>query len=311
VYVDNDPLVLTYARALLASGPHGTTAYLDADLRDTDAILEQAAGTLDFTRPIGILLIGILQLIEDTDAPQAIVRRLLDAVPSGSWLGIAHPASDVIPEVVTMAWHLSQRSVTPTTLRTHAEISRFFDGLELLPPGVVQLHHWEPGAAAPETGQQVPCLLRARSQALIRDQRGPGVSHGSFSQALDLLPAGRTAGTMKAFQRQHQREQRLRARRAFLRPGDLLRRRGEKHMQHPRRGQPPELRISRALDRRHPRALSGQPTQDAHTIAPSGSPSPRSPPNRSQTSASRHELRRRPPCSPGPLPLSGLLGLPP
>jgi hypothetical protein len=156
VYVDNDPLVLTYARALLASGPHGTTAYLDADLRDTDAILEQAAGTLDFTQPIGILLIGVLQLIADTDEPQAIVRRLLDAVPSGSWLGIAHPAGDVVPELVTMARHLSQRSVTSTTLRTHAEISRFFDGLELLPPGVVQLHHWEPGEAVPETGRQVP-----------------------------------------------------------------------------------------------------------------------------------------------------------
>ena len=156
VYVDNDPLVLTYARALLASGPHGTAAYLDADLRDTAAILERAADTLDFTQPIGILLIGILQLIEDTDAPQAIVRLALDAVPPGSWLAIAHPASDVVPEVVTMARHLSQRSVTPTTLRTHAGVSRFFDGLELLPPGVVQLHRWEPGSAAPEEGKQVP-----------------------------------------------------------------------------------------------------------------------------------------------------------
>jgi hypothetical protein len=82
-------------------------------------------------------------------------------------------------------------------------------------------------------------------------------------------------------------------------------------MQHPRRGQPLELRISRAFDRRHPRALSGQPTQDAHTIASAESPSPRSSPNRSQTSANRHELRRRPPSSAGPLPFSGLLGLPP
>jgi pimeloyl-ACP methyl ester carboxylesterase len=98
----------------------------------------------------------LLQLIEDTDAPQAIVGRLLDVVPPGSWLGIAHPARDVIPEVVTMARHLSKRSVTPTTLRTHAEISRFSGGLELLPPGVVQLHRWEPGAAAPQAGRQVP-----------------------------------------------------------------------------------------------------------------------------------------------------------
>jgi hypothetical protein len=156
VYVDNDPLVLTYARALLASGPQGTTAYLDADLRDTDSILEQAADTLDFTQPIGILLIGVLQLIADADAPEAIIGRLLDAVPPGSWLAIAHPASDVVPELVTMARHLNQRSATPTTLRTRAGISRFFDGLELLAPGVVQLHRWEPGIAAPDAGQQVP-----------------------------------------------------------------------------------------------------------------------------------------------------------
>jgi hypothetical protein len=156
VYVDNDPLVLTYARALLASGPHGTTAYLDADLRNTAAILGQAAQTLDFTQPVAILLIGILQLIEDADAPQAIIGQLLDAVPSGSWLAIAHPASDVVPEIVTMARHLSQRSVIPTTLRTHAEIADFFDGLELLPPGVVQLPRWAPGSAAPGPGETVP-----------------------------------------------------------------------------------------------------------------------------------------------------------
>ncbi|HEU5389144.1 MAG TPA: SAM-dependent methyltransferase [Streptosporangiaceae bacterium] len=164
VYVDNDPLVLTYARALLASGPNGTTAYLDADLRDTASILEQAAGTLDFSQPVAILLIGVLQLIEDTDEPRAIIGRLLDAVPSGSWLALVHPASDVVPEVVTMARHLSQRSVIPTTLRTHAEVTRFFDGLELLPPGVVQLHHWRP-EAPPEEGKLVPayCGLARKS----------------------------------------------------------------------------------------------------------------------------------------------------
>jgi S-adenosyl methyltransferase len=156
VYVDNDPMVLTFARALLASGPSGISAYLDADLRDTGTILERAADTLDFTQPVAILLIGIMQLIGDSDAPHAIVRGLMDAVPSGSWLALAHPASDVVPEVVTMAKNLSQRSVTPTTLRSHAEISRFFDGLELLPPGVVQLHRWNPGALAPDSGEQIP-----------------------------------------------------------------------------------------------------------------------------------------------------------
>jgi S-adenosyl methyltransferase len=102
------------------------------------------------------LLIGIVQLIEDTDAPRAIIGRLLDAVPSGSWLALAHPASDVVPEVVTMARHLSQRSVTPTMLRTHAEVTRFFDGLELLPPGVVQLHRWQQDATVPEEGKLMP-----------------------------------------------------------------------------------------------------------------------------------------------------------
>jgi len=157
VYVDNDPLVLTYARALLGSGPEGITDYLDADLRDTGAILEQAADTLDFTRPVALMLIGILQLISDSAEPYAIVRRLLDALPAGSWLALVHPASDVVPEVVTMARNLSKRSVVPTTLRTYAEVSRFFDGLELLPPGVVELGRWEPGAAAgPGAGQPIP-----------------------------------------------------------------------------------------------------------------------------------------------------------
>ena len=157
VYVDNDPMVLTYARALLASGPDGVTDYLDADLRDTDIILERAGSTLDFGQPVAILLIGVLQLIGDSDAPYAIVRRLLEAVPAGSWLAVAHPANDVDPVVVTMAENLSRRSATPTTLRSHAQISLFFDGLELLPPGVVQLHRWSPGTLAPDDSRsQVP-----------------------------------------------------------------------------------------------------------------------------------------------------------
>jgi hypothetical protein len=157
VYVDNDPMVLTYARALLASGPHGITDYLDADLRDTSTILERAADTLNFTQPVAILLIGILQLIGDSDAPSAIVQRLLGAVPVGSWLAVAHPCSDVVPEVVTMAQNLSRRSVVPTTLRTHAEITQFFAGTELMdPPGVCQLHRWQPDQLAPESAEQIP-----------------------------------------------------------------------------------------------------------------------------------------------------------
>jgi S-adenosyl methyltransferase len=157
VYVDNDPMVLTYARALLASGPQGVTDYLDADLRDTGIILGRAARTLDFSRPVAVLLIGILQLIGEEDAPDAIVRRLLDAVPAGSWLAVAHPCGDVVPDVVKMARNLSRSSVTPTTLRSHAEISGFFAGTELMdPPGVCQLHQWRPNELAPEDGRQIP-----------------------------------------------------------------------------------------------------------------------------------------------------------
>jgi hypothetical protein len=156
VYVDNDPLVLSHARALMTSGPQGVTAYLDADLRELGTILRGAEATLDFSRPVGVMLIGILQLIPDEDDPYRIVRRIMAEVPSGSWLALAHPASDVVPALVKMAARLSERSVTPTVLRSYAEIERFFGGLELLDPGVVQLHRWRPGTLAAGTAEQMP-----------------------------------------------------------------------------------------------------------------------------------------------------------
>jgi hypothetical protein len=156
VYVDNDPIVLAHARALLTGLQPGTTWYLDADLRDTERILADAAELLDFGQPIAVLLIGILQLIPDDDDPRAIVARLMAAVPPGSWLAIFHPASDILADQIgAAARHVSARSVVPTTLRTKAEITRFFDGLELLEPGLVQVHRWLPGSAAPDMGDQV------------------------------------------------------------------------------------------------------------------------------------------------------------
>jgi O-methyltransferase involved in polyketide biosynthesis len=95
VYVDNDPIVLVHAHALLTSHPQGATSYVDADLRDPDAILKLAAGTLDFARPVAVLLLATLQLIPDADNPYQIVARLVDAVPSGSYLAISHPAKDI------------------------------------------------------------------------------------------------------------------------------------------------------------------------------------------------------------------------
>jgi S-adenosyl methyltransferase len=143
VYVDNDPIVLAHARALLASSPRGATAYLDADLRDTGKIRQAAAGTLDFGEPVAVMLIGVLHCLPDSDDPAGIVTRLLAAVPPGSYLVIAHPASDIhAAQVGTATTRFNAVSAEPVTLRTHAEVSRFFAGLELVEPGLVQLHRW-------------------------------------------------------------------------------------------------------------------------------------------------------------------------
>ena len=156
VYVDNDPMVLAHARALLTSALPGATSYLDADLRDTDKVLAAAAEQLDFRQPVAVLLIGILQLIPDDDDPHAIVAQLLKAVPSGSWLAIFHPASDINPEqMAEAARRVNSRSAGNTTLRPRAAIERFFDGTQLLDPGLVQVQRWRPGSAAPDDGVQI------------------------------------------------------------------------------------------------------------------------------------------------------------
>ena len=156
VYVDNDPMVLAHARALLTGVPHGSTAYLDADLREPGKILAGAAGLLDFGQPVAVLMIGILQLIPGADDPHAIVARLVEAVPPGSWLAVYHPASDIDQvQVAEAVRRVNARTAGTTTLRTHAEIIRFFDGLRLLEPGLVQVQRWRPGSAAPDDGLQI------------------------------------------------------------------------------------------------------------------------------------------------------------
>jgi hypothetical protein len=156
VYVDNDPMVLAHARALLTSTPEGACAYLDADLRDSENVLRAASGLLDFGQPVAVMLIGILHLIPDADDPAGIVARLIAALPAGSWLAVAHPASDVARDkVATMTDRYNQRVTTAATLRTHAEISAFFSGTDLLPPGVVQYHQWHPGEPARDAEGEV------------------------------------------------------------------------------------------------------------------------------------------------------------
>jgi hypothetical protein len=143
VYVDYDPVVLAHARALLAGNGEGRVDYLDADLRDTGAILERASRTLDFSRPVAIMLIAILHAIGDDDDPYQIVATLMDAVPPGSYLALSHVASDIDPEQIAEATaRLNQLSRQHFTLRDHGQVLRFFDGLELLEPGVVRVEEW-------------------------------------------------------------------------------------------------------------------------------------------------------------------------
>ena len=153
VYVDNDPVVLAHARALLTSSVQGATAYLDADLRDTKAILDAASETLDFSEPVAVMLLIVLHMIPDDDDPHGIVASLMRAVPPGSYLVLAHPASDIrTAQQAEMTRRVNERmSGSKATMRDRAAISRFFDGLDLLDPGVVQPQQWrpEPGMAAP------------------------------------------------------------------------------------------------------------------------------------------------------------------
>jgi S-adenosyl methyltransferase len=143
VYVDNDPLVLIHARALLTSTPEGVTRYVDADLHDPDAIIGGAAQILDFSRPIGITMMGILGHITDYAEAKSIVKRLLDAVPSGSYLAIADGLSGVEPFDAAMAiWN--EHAEPKYTLRSLQQITGYFDGLELLEPGVVPNPLWRP-----------------------------------------------------------------------------------------------------------------------------------------------------------------------
>ncbi len=153
VYVDNDPIVLAHARALLSSTPEGACDYLDADLRDTSAILRAASATLDFGEPVALMLLIIMHLICDADDPYGLVAALLGALPAGSYLVLAHPASDIrAAQMAEMTKRVNQRMSGPqATMRDRAAVTRFFDGLELLEPGVVQPQQWrpEPGLLGP------------------------------------------------------------------------------------------------------------------------------------------------------------------
>jgi hypothetical protein len=158
VYVDNDPIVLAHARALLTSVA-GPTRFIDADLRDVGTILSRAGQTLDFSRPVAVMLIAVLHLIPDEDDPWGIVASFMDAVPSGSYLVVSHPARDVeTARSEQAARRYNQHVTAPMRRRSRPEVARFFDGLELVEPGLVQMHQWRADAtdpAAPSSGYAV------------------------------------------------------------------------------------------------------------------------------------------------------------
>jgi hypothetical protein len=143
VYADNDPVVLSHARALLKSTTT-PTAYIDADARDTKKIIGAAAEKLDLSQPVGVMLLAILHCIPEADDPGALVATYMDAVPPGSYLVISHPALDQVEIAAAAQDSLSRSMGMPVTFRTRDQVQRFFDGLELIEPGVVPVQEWRP-----------------------------------------------------------------------------------------------------------------------------------------------------------------------
>lgn len=151
VYVDNDPLVLVHARALLTSSPDGATDYIDADVHDPENILAAATKTLDFSQPVALVMLGILGNVVDYDEARSIVRRLVDAVPSGSYL-VLNDGTNVINKAARdEATRMSIEAGSPYIARSPEQIAGYFEGLELVEPGVVSSSRWRP-----DPGEELP-----------------------------------------------------------------------------------------------------------------------------------------------------------
>jgi hypothetical protein len=143
VYVDNDPLVLVHAQALLTSTPQGATDYIDADVKDPDTIIEAATRTLDFSRPVGLMMLGIMGHVPDDELARSLVGRLLDALPSGSYLTLSD-GTDISAARQAAHEKYNSSGAVPYHLRSPEELGHFFDGLELLEPGLVPVTQWRP-----------------------------------------------------------------------------------------------------------------------------------------------------------------------
>ncbi|QOV39064.1 SAM-dependent methyltransferase [Streptomyces ferrugineus] len=153
VYCDNDPIVLAHAAALLRGTEEGATEYLQADVRDPGAIVEGARKVLDFSRPVALSLIALLHFVSDEDGAHELVRRLLSELPSGSYLVLTHATADFTPEESKAATEKLKAAGVTLTLRAREGFTRFFEGLELVPPGVQVPHQWHPDLGEPVPGQ--------------------------------------------------------------------------------------------------------------------------------------------------------------
>jgi hypothetical protein len=149
LYVDNDPLVMTHARALLGSSLEGCCDYLHADLRDTGYVLKEARRTLDFNLPVAVLLLAVLHFIPDEDEPAGIVAALAGPLTTGSSVVISHLTADSAPEAVG-GGVAAYNALVPTSIyaRTHAQVTELFGDFSLVPPGVVPVSEWRPDAVA-------------------------------------------------------------------------------------------------------------------------------------------------------------------
>ncbi|MER5480572.1 SAM-dependent methyltransferase [Streptomyces sp. NPDC002734] len=154
VYCDNDPIVLAHAEALLWGTPEGAIDYVQADALRTDLILERAGKILDLDRPVAVSLIALLHFVKDEDGAYELVERLVAALAPGSYLVISHATADADPEAAAQADAMYRSSAMKLALRSREEFTRFFDGLELVEPGVVTPEVWHPELGEPVPGQE-------------------------------------------------------------------------------------------------------------------------------------------------------------
>jgi len=176
VYVDYDPVVLSHARALLTSSEAGATEYIDADLRNTETILSQAGQLLDFTKPVAVTLISLLHAIPDSDDPHAIVARLMDAVPSGSYLALSHMGTDLLGRetedgLKSVADRMMQQKLAA---RSREQVARFFERTDLAEPGLVRVEEWRPDPGTGDAGRSsLWCAVGRKRSSGTRPSRLP------------------------------------------------------------------------------------------------------------------------------------------